>query len=334
MNENLKNISHIPINEAMMFFTSLDVFDEDFIGLTKNCEISLWSKGAEKRFGYKANEIIGRSIEVLIAEDQLSEFYNQMDLVRSGEIIKDFTTASLHKDGTKTDVFVSLSPVYDRNGMFNGAVGIYKDILEERKFDSYQFLSHMSHEIRNLISGIVGIIELFKTTPLDHEQSRYVSMLKKSIDKFNPIINKISEISNLESDKILLTEKSNQCISAKTILGVEDNIINQEIMESIIKRKGYHYIPAYNGKEAISILKNTRVNLILMDIQLPELDGFEVTRMIREQRDRDDHIPIIAMTAFASHEDRQKCIEAGMDDYISKPFELDVLYSLIEKYLY
>jgi CheY-like chemotaxis protein len=114
------------------------------------------------------------------------------------------------------------------------------------------------------------------------------------------------------------------------ILYVEDNLISQEVMESIMKRKGYKYIAAYNGNEALHILKNNKVDLILMDIQMPELDGFETTKIIRNEEVDGKHIPIIALTAYTMHEDKEKCMDANMDDYLIKPFDVKKLYEIIE----
>ncbi|MDF2537047.1 MAG: sensor hybrid histidine kinase [Herbinix sp.] len=119
----------------------------------------------------------------------------------------------------------------------------------------------------------------------------------------------------------------------KTVLCVEDNLYSQEVLESLITRKGYHYLSAYNGKEALEILKNNKVDLILMDIQLPELDGFDTTEIIRREFTGENGIPIIAITAYAMREDKDKCILAGMNDYIAKPFEVDHFYSILEYYL-
>lgn len=118
-----------------------------------------------------------------------------------------------------------------------------------------------------------------------------------------------------------------------TILCVEDNIINQEVLKNLMVKRGYNYLAAYNGKECISILKENKVDLILMDIQLPELNGFQINTIIKDEIDHENKIPIIAMTAYAMREDREKCVEAGMNDYIAKPYEIESLYEVIEKYL-
>jgi CheY-like chemotaxis protein len=128
-------------------------------------------------------------------------------------------------------------------------------------------------------------------------------------------------------------EERRQITSEKVVLCVEDDLINQEIMESIIIKKGYKYLAAYDGNEALEKLKESRVDLILMDIQLPGLNGYELTKIIRDMEYSKRSIPIIAMTAYAMHEDRDKCIEAGMDDYISKPIDIEKLYSILDAYL-
>jgi len=132
------------------------------------------------------------------------------------------------------------------------------------------------------------------------------------------------------SNDITEINKQNQ---KYTILCVEDNIINQEVMGSIISSRGYRYLPAYNGREALDILKESKVDLVLMDIQLPELNGFQVSEMIRKEIDNECKLPIIAITAYAMSEDKDKCIEAGMVDYISKPFNIEELYKVLEKHL-
>jgi len=86
-----------------------------------------------------------------------------------------------------------------------------------------------------------------------------------------------------------------------------------------------------NGKQALDILSRESFDLILMDIQMPEMDGYEATRAIRErEKTTGFHIPIVAMTAHALKGDREKCIEAGMDDYIAKPIKMEELFKAVE----
>ncbi|MEE9389996.1 MAG: response regulator, partial [Candidatus Aminicenantaceae bacterium] len=110
------------------------------------------------------------------------------------------------------------------------------------------------------------------------------------------------------------------------ILLAEDNVINQKVAVHILERSGHKVSVANNGQEALRTLNKDRIDLILMDVQMPEMDGFETTVSIREKEKKTGfHIPIIAMTAHAMKGDRERCIEAGMDDYIAKPIKTEEL---------
>jgi len=114
------------------------------------------------------------------------------------------------------------------------------------------------------------------------------------------------------------------------ILIAEDNPINQKWTTKILSRLGYQTVIAENGKQVLEVVSNEQYDLILMDVQMPEMDGLEATRMIRLCLQAQP--VIIAMTANVMHGDRQACMQAGMDDYISKPVELNELVNMLEKW--
>ncbi len=117
-----------------------------------------------------------------------------------------------------------------------------------------------------------------------------------------------------------------------SILLAEDNIVNQKLAAKLLEKRGYRVAVASNGREAVDAFEGKRFDLILMDVQMPEMDGIEATRLIREKEaEHGGHIPIVAMTAHAMKGDREKCLAAGMDNYMSKPFKPMELYSIIEK---
>lgn len=120
-----------------------------------------------------------------------------------------------------------------------------------------------------------------------------------------------------------------------SILIAEDVIINQEVLQAILDDCGHTLTIVDNGAEAVTHWENNRtdLDLILMDVQMPRMDGLEATRKIREQEmTLGSHIPIVAMTAYAMKDDREKCLEAGMDTYLSKPFRPAELLSLLDRY--
>jgi len=120
--------------------------------------------------------------------------------------------------------------------------------------------------------------------------------------------------------------------SKLSILLVEDQIINRKIVIQLLERKGYKVSIAVNGKEAVDKTKKERFNIILMDVQMPVMDGFEATIQIREyEKSKKIHTPIVAMTAHAMKGDKEKCIAVGMDYYISKPVNPEELYNTIEE---
>src|SRR5690606_19600482 len=108
------------------------------------------------------------------------------------------------------------------------------------------------------------------------------------------------------------------------VLVAEDNYINQKLIKKLLLKKGYNTLIVEDGKKVVDILQNQRYDMILMDIQMPIMDGYQATAWIREREKlTGDHIPIIGITAFAMESDRQKCFAIGMDDYLSKPFHKD-----------
>jgi CheY-like chemotaxis protein len=118
------------------------------------------------------------------------------------------------------------------------------------------------------------------------------------------------------------------------ILLAEDNPTNQKVAVHILRRSGYTADVAANGREAVQALKRIPYDLILMDVQMPLMDGYLATRAIRQAADGyGKNIPIIAMTANAMRGDREKCLEAGMDDYIAKPVNPHDLIKKLEEWL-
>lgn len=119
-------------------------------------------------------------------------------------------------------------------------------------------------------------------------------------------------------------------ISEAHILLVEDNQVNQLVVSSQLSQMGHRVTTANNGREALSIMTENRFDLVLMDCQMPELDGYQTTQQLRE---RGHTLPIVALTANAMQGDRQRCLDAGMDDYLSKPLRSEQLAGMLQRWL-
>jgi CheY-like chemotaxis protein len=115
------------------------------------------------------------------------------------------------------------------------------------------------------------------------------------------------------------------------VLLAEDNAVNQKVASALLTRRGHSFVVVGNGRLAVERHAVEDFDLILMDLQMPEMDGWDATRKIREQdRARGRRIPIIALTAHAMSHIREQCLDAGMDAVIVKPFDPDVFYESIE----
>jgi CheY-like chemotaxis protein len=116
-----------------------------------------------------------------------------------------------------------------------------------------------------------------------------------------------------------------------SVLLAEDNEINRKVAQHMLERVGCRITAVSDGEEALQAVQQGDFDVALMDVQLPVVDGLEVTRRLRRQEEGEQHLPIVAMTAHAMKGDREKCIEAGMDDYLSKPISSERLYDVVSR---
>jgi PAS domain S-box-containing protein len=117
-----------------------------------------------------------------------------------------------------------------------------------------------------------------------------------------------------------------------SILVAEDNPINQILTQELLEQRGHTVRVANNGREALAVLKEQAIDVLLLDVQMPGMSGFEVAACIRAgERTTGRHLPIIALTARAMKGDRERCLEAGMDDYLPKPIQAEELFAVIER---
>ena len=127
-------------------------------------------------------------------------------------------------------------------------------------------------------------------------------------------------------------EKPDVAAQPKTVLIVEDNELNMKLFHDLLEAHGYHVLEARNGNEAMELAGKNRPDLILMDIQLPEISGLEVTQNIKKN-DELTNIPIIAVTAFAMKGDEDRIRQGGCEDYIAKPISVASFLEKVKRYL-
>ena len=112
----------------------------------------------------------------------------------------------------------------------------------------------------------------------------------------------------------------------------EDNLVNQKLAQTLLEKGGHRVSLALTGAEAVRSWRESDIALILMDVQMPEMDGIEATQEIRlQERTTGGHVPIVAMTAHAMADDRERCLDAGMDDYLSKPINRKELLAVLAR---
>jgi CheY-like chemotaxis protein len=176
------------------------------------------------------------------------------------------------------------------------------------------------NELKRMAETII-IKDVYSRERLLAETSLYLHRAEKNLPlEKRQMLEKVYHIDNILRDR--------------KILIVDDDIRNIFVLTSILERHQVQVLYAENGRDGIKALENTPdVDLVLMDIMMPEMDGYETMRTIRKIK-KFAKLPIIALTAKAMHDDREKCIEAGASDYITKPVNTDQLLSLMRVWLY
>jgi PAS domain S-box-containing protein len=231
------------------------------------------------------------------------------------------------------------------------AIEFLKKTAETDDYPDYIFLSH-AFEIKNP-GRMIEAINTFKSAkkPLMilvlrlGQKFNLKRARKKGYDGFISRPMKISRFFKLlqlgkefwkgEVDQYAeeqYEEKPNKRYAANILLA-EDNLTNQQVATGIIKKLGYNIEVVENGKEAVKAVASGKFDLVLMDCQMPEMDGFEASRLIRSDLKEIGDVPIIALTAHALKGYREKCIEAGMNDYLAKPFNVKDLKRILLKWV-
>ena len=191
----------------------------------------------------------------------------------------------------------------------------------------------------NVSTPMILLTAFGKENELELEQSLFDHCLMKPInsstlfDAITGIFGYVSKAShNNHKDEDIYIEKMKSELSNKRVLLVEDNMTNQEIASAMLSEANIQVTIANNGREAVEIITKEEFDIVLMDIQMPEMDGYEATQIIRNNP-RLSSIPIIAMTAHAFKSDEEKCLQVGMNGYVSKPVSQIELFETMTRFL-
>jgi PAS domain S-box-containing protein len=309
--------------------------------------------------GYYADEVVGRHFSFLVDPADLqavTDHYMQQVQRQMPETTLEFQ--AVMRGGRRIWV-EQIAVLRSGKGVLTGFQCFVRDISEKKALRlalettgrqlqdarqvEEQFLANISHEIRTPMNGIQGMSRLLMSTALTAEQREWISSIHGLVDMLSVTINDILDHSKIKSGQLrgaLPTDQPRATVPTgnyegllkdRRFLIVEDNPINQQITGQVLRNAGAGVTLADDGEQAIRVLARERFDLIIMDLQMPVMDGFETTRQLRQQLRLET--PVLAMTASAIRDGRNRCLEVGMNDYMLKPFELQEFFERIARLL-
>ena len=214
-------------------------------------------------------------------------------------------------------------------------------------------LAAFDHDIRNSLSGIIGMAEILVETDLDDRQRRYAETLLGSGQALLATVDALiapDEDAAREpiappgtaptpptpeeaTEERPATGTAHPLQEDLDILVAEDNEINQCLIEELLRDSGYSYRIVASGCAAVEVWRACRPRLVLMDIAMPGMGGAEATAAIRAEEDGQNRTPVVAVTAHAMRDDRDRFLDAGMDDHLAKPVTMAAFRTVLERYL-
>ncbi|MCD6113639.1 MAG: response regulator [Bacteroidales bacterium] len=301
---------------------------ESKLNMGSNFYFSLvFEKGLDKKekWDFK-NKAPLKNISALIAYKNKNAYKSLIQLLNYWDIKSDFAN-------DVDEIVFKINQSDKENSPYN------LFIIDTSLYDSIDIIIKEVNKIpKQFFSKIILLFNNFSAVNFNKiSNAGFINNLLKPVFQCE-LKQKISEIFNLEENNYIDKKAYKEETEKKTnkplsILLVEDQIINRKIVLGFLKKKQWNIQTAENGLEAVNIVKENNFDIILMDIQMPKMDGFEATERIREyEKEKNTHTPIIAMTAYAMKGDREKCLSKGMDYYITKPIVSKELIKTIEKF--
>lgn len=214
--------------------------------------------------------------------------------------------------------------------------------VERNKNARREFLLNMSHEVRTPMNAILGFSRHLIETEYNKERRLSLQLIIESGDRLLQALNKALEQLEIEKGGAVMQtvetttyeERNEDWGKGIRVLVVEDNEINLMLVQKLLEKRGFEVLAAENGRVALQRLEEAGADIVLMDLQMPEMDGYEASSRIRGLPSEKAAVPIIAMTAHTVTGDRERCLEIGINEYISKPYRAAELYSKLSEALY
>ena len=249
----------------------------------------------------------------------------------SAQILNNYLESWQMQTTTVSD-FAKLESIYSDNDKLQkiDVVLISAFLINESIWNAVETIQKMRKEnpVKILVISIDERLETLEKLKQHKISDHLFQPIEPSLF-FNTLSQMFTKTALPQKDEIKNNIKSNDSKNYRILLA-EDNQINQLIARTFISDLGYSIQVVSNGQEALDVLKNSQFDLVLMDCQMPVLDGFETTRQLRALKNK---IPIIALTANAMKGDQERCLAAGMNDYMTKPFKKEDLQKILGKWL-
>ncbi len=342
----------------------LETSPDIVVAVDRKGVVIFYNAGAEDTLGYNANEILGTPVARLYPDEE--EARRVMHAMRDGEgRVKTFETEFVAKDGHRVPVAISGSIIHDEKGREQGSIGFAKDIQRLREHDQLitlgQLAVSLAHEVNNPLEVLVNQVELLErflkqkasTEEYIREHER-VEAIKRELRRIQSIVERVGEMAadgfyasreympgrlmtDLGMDAAPVQEEgtSNNCacgaeIRGKTILVVDDDAGVRQSMAEILGGEGCRVLTTPSGHEALKFLAGERVDLVISDVQMPDMDGYELFRCIRSSHEK---LPVVLMTAYYYDKDHviKRSKADGLRDVIfKKPIDPARLREIVE----